>query len=203
MKREVCSGTYPKQEPLEPQFENSSVMKPDVSSRIYPKQENKTNVRYQCGTSGKRHFDSACTSQLFEEAGARTSSSVKKELLMGGDGPIKQMKTGDVHYHGKVMKEPRFHGSYRRLEKKEEYGAGSQSSRNRSLERRGSKERSGTSGGGRRSFQTERRINHEEVPHLAKGVWTLTREQGNKLLASRSFIWTVPSKSSLLVCCCS
>jgi len=180
-------------EPLETQSENSPVMKPEVSSRTYPKQENKTNEHFQCGTSGKRRFDSACTSQLFDEtsAHARISSS-GKELLMGGDGPIKQMKTGDLHYHGKVMKEPRFHGSYRRLEREEEHGAGSQAPRSRSLERRGSKERSGNSGGGRRGIQTERRINHEEEPHLAKGVWTLTREQGNKLLASRSFIRTVP-----------
>lgn len=175
-------------EPLENPSENSQVMKPEVSSRTYPPQ---ANEHHQCGTSGKRRLDSVCTSQMFDEADAdATTSSGKKELLMGGDGPIKQMKIGnDVHYHGKVMKESRFHGSYRRLEREEEHGAGPRSPRIRSLERRGSKERSGNSGGGlRRSNQTERRINHEEEPHLAKGVWTLTREQGNKLLASRSLI---------------
>ena len=42
----------------------------------------------------------------------------------------------------------------------------------------------------------ELRINHEEEPHLAKGIWTLTREQGNKLLASRSLI---PTACEILV----
>ena len=42
----------------------------------------------------------------------------------------------------------------------------------------------------------ELRINQEEEPHLAKGIWTLTREQGNKLLASRSLI---PTACEILV----
>lgn len=180
-----------KQEKSVELLENSqdNEMKPEVSSRAYPQQENKTNQHSQCGTSGKRGLDSVCTSKLFEEADADARNPSSGKELMGGDGPIKHMKKGDGHYHGKVMKEPRFHGHYRRLERDEEHG-GSRSPRMR--ERRGSQERSGNSGGGRRSNQTQRRINHEDEPHLAKGVWILTREQGNKLLASRSFIRTMP-----------
>lgn len=176
---------------LETQSENpqENVTKHEVYSRTYSQQENKPNEQYQCGTSERRGSDSASASTSFDVADTDSENSSSKEL-MGGDGPIKHIKKGDLHYHCKVMKEPRFHGSYRRFEREEEQG-GSRSPRIR--ERRGSsRERSGNSGGGRRSIQTERRINHAEEPHLAEGVWTLTRDQGNKLLASRSLIRTGP-----------
>lgn len=134
------------------------------------------------GTSEQRGKGTACANEAFGEvdAGRCTSGKMKNKEVLNGDGPIKQMKKVDSHYHGKVMKELKFYGSYRRLDGEEEHGVSRSRSRSRSRSPRNS------SGGW--NNEAERCINHEEELHLAKGNWTLTREQGNKLLASRLLI---------------
>ncbi|KAG0578872.1 hypothetical protein KC19_4G056000 [Ceratodon purpureus] len=175
-----------------------NVTNPEATSGAHSQQDMENNVDYQCGTRERKdRVDTPCSSSCSNlssdseaDADGRKSSILGKEKeVLVGDGPIKQMKTGDIHYHGKVMKEPKYHGSYRRLDRDSAERGRSPSPRIRerrgSRSRSGSRERSGSSSGGKRGNYLERRINHEEEPHLAKGTWTLTREQGNKLLASR------------------
>lgn len=72
--------------------------------------------------SGKRGLDFVCISKLFEEVDVDVRNFLFGKELMGGDGFIKYMKKGDGYYYGKVMKELRFYGYYRWLERDEEYG---------------------------------------------------------------------------------
>lgn len=116
--------------------------------------------------------------------GAKSILKRKKWEGNGGEGLVKQMKKGGFHYHSKVMKDSWFHGSYRRLDGE---GAFHDTRSSRSSERWRSRDRNGEESGTRGNNETERG-NREEEPHLAKGVWILTREEGHKLLASRSVI---------------
>ena len=134
--------------------------------------------------TSSRNDDPTGIDDADSDAGKGMFGKRKNWAMMGGDGPIKQMKKGGIHYHNKVMNNSRFNGVYKQSDRDDEHG-GIRSPRYR--ERRRSRQRSGDINLGRRITETEEaQVNHEEEPHLAKGAWILTREQGNKLLASRS-----------------
>lgn len=139
-----------------------------------------------------RGFDSVVSSDLSTSVGKEqvpsepaiesvtTLGFKRKKMIEFGeegtraDGPIKHMKQGGLHYHNKVMQDHRILSSYRRIEPVSHQGAAGlhQPPVNKLLEE--------TSGNG----EYDCNDNHKGA-HLAKGSWSLTREQGNKLLASR------------------
>ncbi len=108
------------------------------------------------------------------------------------EGPVKQMKKGGLHYHNKMMKDSRIVGSYGRhvAAAGEEGGGGGVVLRTqRSLEwHHLPRDNCGDENSARMmTIDIDMNCKHED-PHLAKGIRILTREQGNKLLASRSVI---------------
>ena len=102
----------------------------------------------------------------------------------GGKGPVKHMKQGGSHYYNKMMEDERIVSSYRRTG-----GQGGDGPTLRtSLEFMHTPRVSKTVDvSAMADDSSEPGCNHKD-PHLAKGSWSLTREQGNKLLASRSVI---------------
>ena len=106
---------------------------------------------------------------------------MKESTEMGSKGPVKQMKTGGLHYHNKIMKDSKIVGSYRRPSSVE----GRDSLRSQqSLERQQPLDEFADENGGRIPIAVDTAVNNED-PHLANGTWSLTREQGSKLLAKR------------------
>lgn len=109
------------------------------------------------------------------------------------EGPVKQMKKGGLHYHNKMMKDSRIVGSYGRhvaaAEEEGRGGGGGVLRTQRSLEwHHLPRDNCGDENSARMmTIDIEMNCKHED-PHLAKGIRILTREQGNKLLASRSVI---------------
>lgn len=102
----------------------------------------------------------------------------RKKLKESGEaaartvGPIKHMKQGGLHYHNKVMQDQRIVSSYRRTDSE------GRDSNPRVAELPAEKPLAESPG------DCEAGCNDSRA-HLAKGSWSLTREQGNKLLASR------------------
>ncbi|CAK9212873.1 unnamed protein product [Sphagnum troendelagicum] len=100
------------------------------------------------------------------------------------------MKKGGLHYHNKMMKDSRIVGSYGRhvaaAEEEGRGGGGGVLRTQRSLEwHHLPRDNCGDENSARMmTIDIEMNCKHED-PHLAKGIRILTREQGNKLLASR------------------
>lgn len=106
------------------------------------------------------------------------------EELTKSEGPVKHMKQGGLHYYNKVMQDHRIVSSYRRTQP-----AGHDSNQ-RATELHQS---SGEEPLEEMLIDGEPGCNNNhERAHLAKGSWSLTREQGNKLLASRSISYILP-----------
>lgn len=127
--------------------------------------------------SSHQGIDSVISSELSSAVGKDQGSKRKKmkesgEEVARTEGPIKHMKKGGLHYHNKVMQDQRIMSSYRRTEP-----AGHDSNQ-RGKELPGEKPVEESLGDGDSGCNDSR-------AHLAKGPWSLTREQGNKLLASR------------------
>lgn len=102
----------------------------------------------------------------------------------GGKGPVKHMKQGGSHYYNKMMEDERIVSSYRRTGVQ----GGDGPTLRTSLEFMHTPRVSKTVDvSAMVDDSSEPGCNHKD-PHLAKGSWSLTREQGNKLLASRSAI---------------
>ena len=112
--------------------------------------------------------------------GGVTTTGLKRKKMKGPgedlartDGPVKHMKQGGLHYHNKVMQDQRIVSSYRRT------GSAGHDSVQRATELH-------QSPGEKPLDESLMDENNHEGAHLAKGSWSLSREQGNKLLASRS-----------------
>lgn len=121
--------------------------------------------------------DSVLSSELSSAAGKDQGLKRKKMKDSGEEdtrteGPIKHMKKGGLHYHNKVMQDQRIVSSYRRNEPP------GHDNHQRTTESPGEKPCEEAIGDGESGCSDTR-------SHLAKGSWALTREQGNKLLASR------------------
>jgi len=110
--------------------------------------------------------------------------SKRKKTEVNPEGPVKQMKKGGLHYHNKMMKDSKIMGSYLRQQAAAGEDRGVVLRTQRSIEWRPSPDKCGDESSGRVTIDSNTNCNHED-PHLAKGIRMLTREQGNKLLASR------------------
>ncbi len=117
--------------------------------------------------------------------------SKRKKTEVNPEGPVKQMKKGGLHYHNKMMKDSKIMGSYLRQQAAAGEDRGVVLRTQRSIEWHPSPDKCGDESSGRMTIDSNTNCNHED-PHLAKGIRMLTREQGNKLLASRSVVCIHP-----------
>lgn len=132
---------------------------------------------------GRRRGQDQGRDQEQEKVEAPMVRKMKEHIsrAAGGEGPVKHMKQGGSHYYNKMMEDERIVSSYRRRG-----GQGDETLRT-SLEFMHTPRVSKTVDVTMVDDSNDPGCNHKD-PHLAKGSWSLTREQGNKLLASRSVI---------------
>lgn len=164
---------------------------PDVAKDV--KQESTatadTNVESRATTSGALTIYGNSDGNLEVVPGAGDSGlaalvkrkKMKESAVMGFEGPVKQMKTGGLHYHSKMMKDSKIVGSYSRPSSGEERDIFRSQ---QPLEREQSREKFADENSGRIRIAVDTAVNNDD-PHLANGTWSLTREQGSKLLAKR------------------
>ncbi|KAG0580841.1 hypothetical protein KC19_4G204100 [Ceratodon purpureus] len=137
------------------------------------------NSSEQLTASGKEQVPPAGVNGIVTSTGfKRKKMKEAGEEFTRSDGPVKHMKQGGLHYHNKVMQDQRIVSSYRRTE-----SAGHDRNQRAvelhqpPVEKTLEESLMIDSGPGCND-------DHDRA-HLAKGAWSLSREQGNIMLASR------------------